>query len=98
MVGKGVYKALAIDRDGGQVAFLSNRDEVEAPQPAFSLYHWRGGGDEAEEVANASTRGVPNGWWVSDHGTPSFSKNGERLFFGTAPRPGAGSGLTGGPT
>ena len=30
---------------------------------------------------------VPEGWTVSENRTPSFSKNGQRLFFGTAPVP-----------
>ena len=31
--------------------------------------------------------GMPEGWWVSEHGELSFSDSGSRLFFGTAPRP-----------
>src|SRR5690606_5809 len=38
-------------------------------------------------VAAAGTRGIPEDWGVSEHGTLSFSENGQRLFFGTAPRP-----------
>ena len=87
MVGQGVYKRLVLDREGAQVAFLSNRDDFEADQPAFTLYHWNGESDVAQAVADASARGIPTGWWVSEHGVPSFSNNGERLFFGTAPRP-----------
>jgi dipeptidyl aminopeptidase/acylaminoacyl peptidase len=34
-----------------------------------------------------STAGIPSGWSVSENGTPRFSKNGEKLFFGTAPIP-----------
>ena len=87
MVGKGVYKNLAVDDDGDQVAFLSNRDDFEADQPAFALYHWESGDGEASAVADGSTRGVPTGWWVSENGTPAFSENGKRLFFGTTRRP-----------
>ena len=87
LVGEGVYKGLAIADEGDQVAFLSNRDEFEAAQPAFTLYHWEPDSDDAQAVAGVSTRGIPAGWWVSEHGTPAFSENGERLFFGTAPRP-----------
>jgi dipeptidyl aminopeptidase/acylaminoacyl peptidase len=38
-------------------------------------------------VAGEGTAGIPDGWWVSEHGDLSFSENGRRLFFGTAPRP-----------
>ena len=87
MTGKGVYQGLALDREGDQIAFLSNRDEFEADQPAFFLYYWKSGSDEARAAVDASTPGVPAGWWVSENEDASFSENGERLFFGTAPRP-----------
>jgi hypothetical protein len=87
MVGKGVYKNLAFDDEGNQLAFLSNRADFDADQPAFALYRWEHGDDEASAVADSTTRGVPTGWWVSENGTSSFSENGKRLFFGTAPRP-----------
>jgi len=35
--------------------------------------------------------GLPSGWWVSEHGDVEFSEEGNRLFFGTAPRPEAES-------
>jgi len=85
--GEGEYKRLTFDEEGRQLAFLSNRDDYEADQPAFTLYHWRAGRAEARAVAGEGTAGIPEGWWVSEHGDLSFSENGERLFFGTAPRP-----------
>ena len=87
MIGEGIYKALAVADEGDQVAFLSNRDEFGATQPAFALYHWEQGREEAQSVADASTRGIPAGWWVSENGVTSFSENGKRIFFGSAPRP-----------
>ncbi len=86
LVGTGSYKNLSTVRDGSQIAFLSNRDEHDADQPAFAVYYWNGSG-EARLVANQATTGVPNGWWVSENGETSFSRDGRRLFFGTAPRP-----------
>jgi dipeptidyl aminopeptidase/acylaminoacyl peptidase len=93
LTGPGEYKQVAIDEAGKQVAFLSNRDDFVSPdssraqQPAFTLYHWRIGGEVPAAVAREGTPGIPEGWWVSEHGKVSFSKNGKRLFFGTAPRP-----------
>ena len=86
MTGKGGYKNLALDDSGDQVAFLANRDEFEEDQPAFTLYHWRAGSDAAQAVAGEATRGIPARWWVSENGETSFSADGTRLFFGTAPR------------
>jgi hypothetical protein len=84
--GPGIYKSLAFAEAGDQLAFLTNRDDYEADQPAFALVHWREDRG-ATVLATVGTAGVPAGWWVSEHGTPSFSDNGERLFFGTAPVP-----------
>jgi len=85
--GPGNYKQIAIDEAGTQVAFISNRDSIEAKQPSYKLYHWRMDSKAAKIVAAENTTGIPGGWWVSEHGEVSFSKNGKRLLFGTAPRP-----------
>jgi dipeptidyl aminopeptidase/acylaminoacyl peptidase len=87
LAGKGDYTNVAFDEAGRQVAFLSNRDHVDDRQREFKLYHWDGDAAEAREIAASMTAGVPQGWWVSEFRGPSFSPNGERLFFGTAPRP-----------
>jgi dipeptidyl aminopeptidase/acylaminoacyl peptidase len=85
--GEGNYTSAVFDDAGDQVAFLSNRDDYEADQPEFFLYHWQKGSGEATALARGDTPGVPATWWVSEHGSVAFSDNGERLFFGTAPRP-----------
>ncbi|HLU24942.1 MAG TPA: prolyl oligopeptidase family serine peptidase [Longimicrobiales bacterium] len=87
LTGKGVYRNLTFDEAGNQVAFLSNRDHIEDEQPQFTLYHWRASMAEARAVAAQGTPGIPAGWWVSEYGQLSFSQDGRRLFFGTAPRP-----------
>jgi len=87
LAGKGDYTDVAFDDAGTQLAFLSNRDHVDDKQREFKLYYWDGQAAEAVEMAAAGSTGVPAGWWVSEFRGPSFSKNGRRLFFGTAPRP-----------
>jgi len=87
LTGPGDYKQVAIDKAGRQVAFVSNRDHVRQKQPSYSLYHWRIGSAAPQVVAADGTTGLPQGWWVSEYGKVFFSKNGKRLFFGTAPRP-----------
>jgi len=84
--GPGHYKSVVFDERGTQLAFLADRDDYEADQPSFSLYYWKAGGD-ARAVAAQGTTGIRDGWWVSENATPSFSDDGRRLFFGTAPRP-----------
>ena len=86
LAGAGHYKSAVFDDGGTQLAFLTDRDDYEADQPAFALYYWNVGHD-ARALVTQSTVGVPERWWVSEHRDPSFSESGQRLFFGTAPRP-----------
>lgn len=87
LTGEGVYESLVLDESGEQLAFLTNRDDWAADEPAFALYHWREGWERAEPVARAGMSGIPTAWVVSEHGEVDFSDDGTRLFFGTAPRP-----------
>lgn len=84
---EGKYTRLIISQEGGKVAFLTNRDDWEADDPAYALYSGVLGGGEARMVANADTPGVPEDWEVSENGNLAFSGEGSRLFFGTAPTP-----------
>ena len=85
--GEGNYRQLAISEDGSQVAFLADRDDYEADQPEFTLFHGAGPSWSGAAMANSATAGVPDGWWVSENGNVSFSDGGGRVRFGTAPRP-----------
>jgi dipeptidyl aminopeptidase/acylaminoacyl peptidase len=38
--GRGHYKGFAFDEQGGQLAFLSDRDDYESHRSTFRLYHW----------------------------------------------------------
>ncbi len=87
IAGKGDYKAIVIDKAGKEFAFLTSRDDHEADKPAWTLYRWHKGMKEAELVAGEGTDGLAEGWWVAENRNPSFSENGKRLYFGTAPRP-----------
>ncbi|MCL1908524.1 MAG: prolyl oligopeptidase family serine peptidase [Holophagaceae bacterium] len=73
---------------GTEVAASTNgtADESEAPS-VFKLYLWRTGQDSPKEIVAPGTSGLPDGWNVSQHGNLSFSKDGKRLFLGTAPIP-----------
>jgi len=87
LTGAGAYKGLAADEQGLQLAFLSNRDAAKAEAPAFKLYGWRTGEAAAQELAAAQSPGMPAGWCPSEYGPLTFSKDGARLFLGTAPAP-----------
>ena len=83
--GQGSFVQFAFDEKGQQVAYLGSRDSAKALQKFFSLYYYKPGQDSAHITVTKSTTGIPQKWSVSEDGIPSFSKNGERLFFGTAP-------------
>jgi dipeptidyl aminopeptidase/acylaminoacyl peptidase len=85
VTGRGTYQSLAFAEAADQLAFLTTRDDAEAEHPRFALYRWRAGTSEAGVVARAGTAGMRDGWAVSEHRAPSFSRSGRRLYFGTAP-------------
>ncbi len=85
--GKGVYKQLAWDEEGTQAAFLADRDTSKNKQRFFALYYWQPGSDSAALLADTSMVNFPRSWLLSEHRQPSFSRNGKRLYFGTAPIP-----------
>lgn len=85
--GKGNYKSLAFDEAGKQVAFLSDQAEYDKKVRPYRLYYWKAGDTAAAELVSGTTKGVLAGQVVSDDFAPSFSKDGMRLFLGTAPPP-----------
>ncbi len=88
LTGAGDYKKITTDESSLHLAFIANRDSFNAEQQEYALYYWPvGSRNKAKEIARSGTKGIPPNWWVSEHANLSFSKNGKRLFFGTASRP-----------
>lgn len=85
--GQGHYKGFAFDEAGRQLAFVSDQAEYGSDASPYRLYHWTAGPGRASELVSAATAGVPDGYAVSEHGELQFSKDGARLFIGTAPAP-----------
>ncbi len=85
--GQGHYKQLAWDEAGRQLAFVTDRDDYQAEAPAFALYYWTTGAGPARALVTTTTAGIGDRHAVSEHGALEFSKDGQRLFLGTAPRP-----------
>ncbi len=85
--GGGDYASLTFDEIGDQLAFLSSRDGHEVDPAEYSLYYWQADMDTALMVVNPTHDMIPERWWISPHADLSFSENGTRLYFGTAPRP-----------
>ena len=81
------FKGLSISEDGTQTAFLVDTDTTKAQVRHFQLYHWRVGNPMAAQLDVERSMGIPQNWSVSENYSPSFSKDGASLFFGTAPPP-----------
>ncbi|MEC5142835.1 prolyl oligopeptidase family serine peptidase [Chitinophaga sp. 212800010-3] len=85
--GNADYKQLAFDEKGEQAAYFGTRDSAKALQQFYKLYYYKPGQDSAFEVADKNSTGIPAKWTVNPNSTISFSKDGQRLFFGTSPVP-----------
>jgi len=81
---KGDVKNLAIDDVGKQLVFMFSADTGKVK--TYDLYYWSLTGKNAEKLISAETSGMVRGWVVSQHKTPYFSRQGNRLFFTTMPK------------
>lgn len=82
--GKGRYSRLTWDENQTRLALLSDRDDAAASQPKLKLYLWKRESAQAEEVVGPATRAFPSDRVISDKGGLSFSRDGQKLFFGVA--------------
>ncbi len=80
---EGVAKKPGIDDEGKQLSFIFSADT--AKEKNWDLVYWHHKNGFAKTVVDSATKGLNDGWRVSENKAPSFSENGERLFFGTAP-------------
>ena len=81
------YKGLSISEDGTQTAFLLDSDTTKALIRYFKLYYWKTGASSAQLLDVETSLGIPQNWIVSENYAPLFSKDGNNLFFGSAPKP-----------
>lgn len=81
------YKGLSNSEDGKQAAFLVDTDTTKALVRHFQLHVWKQGEASAKFVDAEKALVLPTNWLVSEHYTPLFSKDGSKLFFGSAPTP-----------
>jgi len=79
------FRNFAFSEDGSQLAYLAERDTVKNQPRLYRLWHYKDGMDSAVLLADKYSAGMKIGLTISEFGTVSFSKSGNRLFFGTAP-------------
>jgi dipeptidyl aminopeptidase/acylaminoacyl peptidase len=81
------YKGLSISDDGLQSAFLLDTDTSKAQIRHHRLLVWKQGDAVARQLDVENSLALPMNWTVSENYTPLFSKDGNKLFFGSAPPP-----------
>lgn len=80
------FRQFAFTENGNHLAFLAERDSnTKALQKFYDLYVYREAEDSAHLLVNRMQEGMQLGMTVSENSNLSFSKSGNRLFFGTAP-------------
>jgi dipeptidyl aminopeptidase/acylaminoacyl peptidase len=86
MKGFGDAKNFAFDEEGIQLSFLAERDSTaKALQKFYKLWYHTNGKDTATVLAHKMSDGIPKQFTISENGDLKFSKDGNKLFFGTAP-------------
>jgi dipeptidyl aminopeptidase/acylaminoacyl peptidase len=80
------YIALAFDEKGEQLVFLTSNDSSKVEQKAFDIRYFKIGADSAVVIADKNVRGLPDGWIFNEFSTAIFSRNGERILVGSAPK------------
>ena len=88
--GEGHYKNLTFAPKHELLAFVSDNASFAGKAPHYDLYQADLGAaaaPSARRLADASTAGMPRAWAPSVNGTLAYSKDGQRLFLGTAPVP-----------
>lgn len=79
-------KSFAFDEDGKQLVFVAERDSSsKALQKFYKLWYFKPGMDSATIIADKNTIGMRLGFTVSENAFNRFSKDGKKIFFGTAP-------------
>lgn len=79
----GEIKSISTDRKGRQYAFVFSDDTTDVKD--YTLHFGQEG--ELKMLADSSAEFLIKGWQISEYSRLSFSKNGERLLFETAPVP-----------
>lgn len=78
-------KNYSFDEAGNQLAFVAERDSSsKALQKFYKLWYFKSGMDSASLLAEKNTPGMKIGFTVSENASVRFSKDGRKIFFGTA--------------
>lgn len=76
------FKRLTLDEIGSQIAFLASKDTAAVKN--YALYYTQLNKPKVAKVVDSLTVGMPAKWSPSANAELFFSKDGTKLFFGTA--------------
>ncbi len=79
---KQIVKLPIISKDNKNFAFYANLDTTKGNTKKVSILHFRDGYQTAKVVIDDASKGVPDGWKISEFRSLQFNKDGNRLFFG----------------
>lgn len=80
------FRGYSFSEDGSQLAFMAERDaRPKELMKYYRLYYFKEGMDSAQVLVDKNSVGVKLGTTISEFSTLRFNKEGNRLFFGTAP-------------
>lgn len=69
------------------MAFYANTDTTKEAKKNIDIYLYDIQSGNLQKAASNGMKGLQEGWIVSENAQLSFSEDGKRLFFGTAPKP-----------
>jgi len=81
------FKGLTLSEDGNQASFLVDTDTTKAPIHHYQLFYWKMNDAVATPLELERSLAITPNWLINENYSPSFSKDGLKLFFGTSPRP-----------
>ena len=79
------YSQLSFNKKGNLLAFVGSADTSILTTRRCELFLLKDKQKKAQKLVSLHSAGLPENFYVSEYQPASFSKNGERIFFGTAP-------------
>lgn len=80
------YKSLSFDEAGKQLVYIATADTSKIEQKKYDVRYFKLGADSATIIASNTVKGLPEGWIFTTNASPSFSKSGNRIIVGSAPK------------
>ncbi len=92
---QGLQAAFLVSSDNSESGHPDNRPAgrtlqngtagTAGPDKSYDLWYWKEDAAGASKIVTSTTQGMPEGWNIRKNQPVTFSGNGDRLFFGTAP-------------